>query len=224
MADSRQYKVIFTGESPLLMHKDNLTFSENVRAWQKDPDHKELTVPGDDRTPAWTWIGYLYCENDYLGIHSDNIMSMLREGGAKLKTGKRSETYKRQTQYGLNLDVIQFDLKVDGHLIPKAEISPLIGNNNFTEHVATAERLGFELFVKRARIGKAKHVRVRPLFRNWSAEGTLTVFDEEDSGLTQEVLQRILDLSGKMVGLGDWRPGSPTPGSYGRFNAQVIPM
>ena len=84
--------------------------------------------------------------------------------------------------------------------------------------------LGFELFVKRAKIGKAKHVRVRPMFRNWEAEGTLTVLDEEASGLKHANLQRILDLAGAMVGLGDWRPSSPTPGCYGRFTAQVIPM
>ena len=224
MADAKQYKIILTGNSPLLLHRDNLSFSEAIKRWQKDPQNKELSQAGDDRSPAWAWMGYLYVNAGVLGIDADCIMSMLREGGAKLKTGHKNETYKKQTQYGLNLDVLQFNLKVNGREIRTEELADLNGNNDFQAHLERAEQLGFELLVKRARIGKAKHVRVRPMFRHWEAEGSLTVFDEEASGLTQDVLQRILDLSGLMVGLGDWRPSGPTPGSYGRFTAQVIAM
>ena len=224
MADAKQYEIILTGESPLLLHKDNLEFSEVVKKWQKAPENKELSQAGDDRSPAWTWIGCLYTDKKTVGIDADCVMSMLREGGAKLKTGRKTETYKKQTQYGLNLDVIQFQLFTNGQQVMWEDIKTMNGNNNFEEHMEFAEKHGFELFVKRARVGKAKHVRVRPLFRYWTAKGLLTVFDEEESGLTQEVLQRILDLSGKMVGLGDWRPGGPTPGSYGRFKAQVLPV
>lgn len=156
-----------------------------------------------------------------MGIDSDNLMTMLREGGARLKTGNKNETYKKQTQYGLFVDQIQFDLLVSGKKIPVAPINEYIGNMDFYAHESFAEQQGFELFVKRSKIGQTKHVRVRPMFRDWTAIGSITVIDEEQSGLTRDVLQRVLDLAGGMCGLGDWRPSSRTPGSFGKFTATL---
>jgi hypothetical protein len=75
------------------------------------------------------------------------------------------------------------------------------------------------LFVKRARIGNAKHVRVRPRFDSWSVSGTLTVLDDS---ITTDVLERILTHAGAYAGVGDWRPSSPkSPGPFGRFTSTV---
>jgi hypothetical protein len=79
-------------------------------------------------------------------------------------------------------------------------------------------RAGFSLFVKRARIGSSKHVRVRPRFDVWTASGTITVLDDT---LTPAVMQALLDVSGRLVGLGDWRPSSPASGRYGIFTAEL---
>ena len=78
--------------------------------------------------------------------------------------------------------------------------------------------MGFSLFVKRARIGQSKHIRVRPRFDNWAAQGELLVTDEQ---ITENILRDILEMAGKYKGLGDWRPSSKTPGFYGTFNAEV---
>jgi len=217
----KQYAVTLTGLTPLLLHRDNLSFSEAVKAWQVDPQNKEFSTAGDDRSPAWTWIGCLYSDGKHIGMDSDNIMTMLREGGAKLKTGKGQETYKKQTQYGIVVDQIQADMFVRGKQIPVEAINALVGNMNFEEHEAFALNSGFELFVKRAKIQSKKHVRVRPLFRDWVLQFSITVIDEEQSGITQSVLQRILDLAGGMCGLGDWRPSSKTPGSFGKFSSVI---
>jgi hypothetical protein len=145
---------------------------------------------------------------------------MLREGGGKISTGKRQETFKRYTQSGLLLDQFSWPLLVTGGTIPYAPIKGLIGNLDFEQHLGQAERLGFDLLVKRAKIGAAKHVRVRPRFDNWSTTGTVTVL--LDDIITKNVLQDILSLSGALCGLGDWRPSSPkSPGSFGRFTAKV---
>ena len=220
----KRYAVTLHGKSPLLMHRDNISFGEKVRKWQIDPQNKKDSVAGDDRSPAWTWIGYLYSDGQHVGIDSDNLMTMLREGGSRLLTGKKNETYKKQTQYGILLDQIQFDFFVRGEQIPVKGINALVGNNDFAAHEAWAEDHGFELLTKRARICQGKHVRVRPMFRDWIASGTLTVLDEDQSGLTRGILQRVLDLAGSMCGLGDWRPSSKTPGSFGRFAATVEPL
>lgn len=67
----------------------------------------------------------------------------------------------------------------------------------------------------------SKHIRVRPLFKNWSVETRISVIDEQKSGITKEVLKRILEEGGALCGLGDWRPSGRTPGQFGRFSAEV---
>lgn len=216
-----RYQVTLVGQTPLLMHKDNISFSEQIKKWQMDPQNKELSVAGDDRSPAWTWIGYLYHDGKHLGVDADCLMTMLREGGAKMPTGKGKETYKKQTQYGLQVDQIQFDLVVNDGLIDIGWIEPLIGVIDFSKHEEDVKAHGFELFCKRAVVGRGKHVRVRPRFDKWACTGTITVIDEEQSGLTEPVLKRILDLSGAMVGLCDWRPSSRSSGSFGKFTVDL---
>lgn len=219
----RRYNVTLTGETPMMMHRDNIGFSEKIQKWQKDPANKALSQAGDDRSPAWTWIGYLYHDGRVLGMPSDNLMTMLREGGAKV-TKKGKETYKRYTQSGLIIDQQQFVLSVaNGEQVKVSDIEPLIGENDFCAHLEAAERLGFELLVKRAAVGRAKHVRVRPLFRAWTLTGSVTVLDEDRSGLTREALQTVFDIGGALCGLGDWRPSSGASGTFGRFSARLTP-
>ena len=213
-----RYTVTLKGLTPLLMHADNLAFSEKVKAWQKDPQNKELSHAGDDRCPAWVWLGYLYHDTQHVGLPADNLMTMLREGGSKV-INRGKETYKKQTQAGIVIDAQQWALEVPNKITVKP-FNDLFKTNDFLVHLTAAESAGFELLVKRAKIGAAKHVRVRPLFRTWSATGTLTVIDSELSGITKPVLQKILDVAGSLCGLGDWRPSSPkSSGTFGRFEA-----
>jgi len=212
-----RYHIELEGTTPLLMHSDNLGFKEKISAWQKDPANKANSVAGDDRSPAWTWIGCLYHDGRNVGMASDNLMTMLREGGAKVLTGKGKETYKKQTQSGIMLDAQQFDLFVQGERIAIDDVNVLKYEPDFKDHLELAEALGFELNVKRAKIGRSKHVRVRPMFRNWVLSGTLTVIDTEMTGLTQKTLETILTYAGALCGLGDWRPSSPSSGSFGKF-------
>ena len=217
-----QYEIQLEGVTPIIMHQDILAFGEKVRAWQRDPANREHSVAGDDRSPPWTWLGFLYHNRKVVGIPSDNLMTMIREGGAKVRTGKGQETYKKHSQSGVAIDGEQFDLYVDGREIAVATLNDLIGNMDFNAHLEAAEAAGFELLVKRAKVGQSKHVRVRPMFRSWTAVGTLTVIDEELSGLTQPVLTSILNQAGAMCGLGDWRPSSPkSPGSFGKFSPEI---
>lgn len=212
-----QYKITLKGLTPLLMHQDNIAFSEKIQAWQRAPENKEYSVSGDDRSPAWVWLGYLYHDGKKVGMPSDNLMTMLREGGAKVLTGKGKESYKKQTQAGIMIDQQQWTLYTSGAEVPIKPFNELIGNNQFTDHMEMAEKYGFELLVKRAKIGRAKHIRVRPLFREWILEGSLTVIDHEISGITEDVLRTIMNQAGAMCGLGDWRPSSPNSGTFGKF-------
>jgi len=221
----QQYEIIVTGNNPLIMHKDNLVFTEKIKAWCKEPENKIHSVPGDDRTPPWRWIGYTYHDTKHLGVSSDNLMTMMREGGAKVLVGKGKLTFKKQTQSGILIPSQQWDLYVGGKLVPIAPISDLIGEMDFLKHIQIAEEYGFELSVLRARVSSSKHIRVRPMFRDWVLKGSLMVTDEELSGITEGVLNLILKQAGSLVGLCDWRPSSSKSGGrFGTFSSEVTKL
>ena len=77
-----RYSVTLVGETPLLMHQDNLAWEDVMAQWRKDPANKKASVAGDDRSPAFRWIGNLYTDNGVVSIPSDNLMTLLREGGS----------------------------------------------------------------------------------------------------------------------------------------------
>lgn len=217
---ARTYAVHLVGETPMLMHNDNLSWSEVMNKWGKDPANKKGSVPGDDRSPAWRWLGSTYVEGGKIVVPSDNLMTVLREGGKRCPTGKGQTTFKAQTQSGLVVDQSSWPVIVDGKEIPWEPIKKaLIDEEDFSVHEEVALRSGFMLFVKRAKIGMAKHVRVRPRFDKWECGGTITVLDDQ---ITRDVLQNILTFAGCYAGIGDWRPSSPkSPGSFGKFIATV---
>lgn len=222
MAKARRYQITLIGETPLLMKHDNLEWGEVLDEWRKDPANKAKIVKGDDRSPAWSWIGGLYVEGGKVVIPADNLMTLLREGGKKYPTGKGQQTFKAQTQSGIVIDQSSWPILVAGAEVPYSQIKALINEHDFEKHKETCEELGFELFVKRAKIGAAKHVRVRPRFDNWVTTGTLTVFDD---AITKTVLEQILKMAGAYCGLCDWRPSSPkAPGPYGKFSVEIKEM
>lgn len=227
--NARRYEVTLKGQSPMLMHKDNIEFGEKIKKWQKDPKNKDLSVAGDDRSPAWTWLSYVYNDGKNFCMDVDNIMACLRDGGAKVKHPNSKGSLKTQTQSGIIAEGIAWDLlvaadeKSEYKQIPWKVFAEMEGETDFEKHVAMAEKYGFRLNMKRAVIssgfGKGtKHVRVRPQFDNWIVKGTILVMDEV---LTTEVLQTVFNQSGYYAGLGDWRPGSKTPGQFGRFSAEL---
>ena len=221
--NTRRYEVTLKGESPLLMHKDNIEFGERIKKWQKDPKNKDLSVAGDDRSPAWTWLSYCYHDGNELVVDVDNIMAMLRIAGSKVKHPNGKGTLKVLTQCGIIAEGLGWKFEVNGKTIPWGPLAKLEGEIDFDKHIAMAEKLGFKLFMKRAMIssgfGKgSKHVRIRPMFEDWTCKGTILVLDDV---LTADVLQTIFNQGGYFAGLCDWRPGSPTPGQFGRFSATL---
>lgn len=215
----KRYKITLTGERDLLLHHDNIDFSERVKKWQKDPANRAKSVAGDDRSPAWSWIGYLYHDKKQLVIPADNLMTVLREGAKRVSTGKRGGTFKSQSQSSILINEEWWPLLINGISVPWSDIATLGDEEQFEVHQSEAERLSFELFVKRAKIGNAKHVRVRPRFQNWSCSGTVTILDDT---ITKDTLEMILSQAGRFAGLGDWRPSSPkSPGPFGTFTATL---
>jgi hypothetical protein len=197
-----------------------LAWRGQLERWQLDPQNKRASKAGDDRTPAWRWLGSCYHDDKHVGLASDNLMTALREGGAKVPVpGKKNLTYKRQSQSGLVVNELLWPITTSRGLIAWPAVAALMAESDFAVHESTVAGLGFELFSKSAKIGQSKHIRVRPRFDTWSAAGTVTVFDET---ITPDILASIIDMAGMYCGVGDWRPSSPSkPGPWGRFTATI---
>lgn len=176
--------------------------------------------PGDDRSPPETWKAYLYIseETGNVCMPTENLLACLLAGGVKVKVSGK-ETLKTHSQR-VGFDRLDYDLLVNGKTISKADVDEISGE--FGEHAVAARELGFRLHVKSVTVGTAKHIRVRPMFANWSLSGAFEIEDEDANVLGLTALRDLFTACGRLAGLGDWRPSSPKkPGQYGRFTAEV---
>jgi hypothetical protein len=216
----RSYTVTLTGKMPLLMHADNIEWADSMDAWKNDPSNKKGSKAGDDRSPAFRWLGCLYHDGQVVAIPNDNLMRAFMEGGAMVPVpgGKNGKTFKAQTQSGMLVDGTHWPLLIESKPVPVAPLLALQTERDFAAHRLAVDRAGFSLHIKRAKIGASKHVRVRPLFERWSATGVVHVWDDQ---ITKDALVQVVTQAGLYKGLGDWRPGGKTPGPFGMFTATV---
>lgn len=215
----KTYRVTLKGKTPLIMHQDNIEWADRMELWKKDPRNKAASKPGDDRTPPFRWLGAMYHDGKQVVIPSDNIMRSLMTGGTLTPTGKGQKTFKAQSQSGIMAPDLYWPLVVDGHTIPVVDmLKPGFETRTWEEWNALAVAGGFMLFLKRAKIGNAKHIRVRPKFERWSTSGELIVTDE---AISLDVLKTIGEQAGQFGGIGDWRPSAKTPGPYGMYEFLV---
>jgi hypothetical protein len=212
-----RYEFTLKGTTPLLVHADDVEKADLLTEWRKAPENKNLSKPGDDRSPAWTWQTYLYSDGEFLTVQSDNLMVALRQAGAEIKI-KGNKTFKQETQSGMFIPAEHLPILVAGKQIPIASIEAITGDANYADHAKAALALGFRLFVKRAKVGNSKHVRVRPRFDEWGIVGVVEVTAKE---ITTPVLVQLFNIAGRK-GLCDWRPTSPkAPGPFGMFTAEI---
>jgi hypothetical protein len=214
----KQYRFELEGLSPLIMHADDVEWADAMEAARsaiKSGDKKNFKG-GDDRCPPETWKGSLYVDDKAVALPTENLRACLMKAGAKIEL-KGKLTYKSLTQSAILFDDLYAQLECGGKTITRQIIDSIKGT--FAEQADAAKKHGFRLLVKRASIGQAKHVRVRPIFEKWKAAGTFTVVDEQ---ITDELLNTLWGKAGLFVGVGDWRPGaSRSPGPYGRFKTTL---
>lgn len=115
-----------------------------------------------------------------------HIEAALIEAGKKIKVkGQGKATYSKL--FGSMVSVCQEDVP---HLIPKYEI--------FKKLVVIPST-------------KGRVMRYRPMFRKWKLQFYIE-FEEE---IPKEVIKEGLEIAGKFVGIGDWRPQKK--GKFGKF-------
>lgn len=216
-------KVRLTGTQPLLLHADNIDWSDQMEEWRKDPENKKKSKAGDDRTPPYRWLGCLTYDDPQKGhvaIQAEYLMKTIMQGAAMVSAEKGKGSLKSESQSGIMIAERTWPLIVNGHKIPMAELQKMRSLKTFAEHTEAVKALDFSLFVKRASIGTSKHVRVRPRFETgWSCEGHVVLVGDT---ISLEQLKKILDNAGRFKGIGSWRPGGKTPGQFGTFQAKIL--
>jgi len=215
MSTAKEFKFDLIGTTPLLMHADDVLAADDLDAWRKNPANKNLSKPGDDRSPAWTWQSYLYSDGEFVTVPAENLMVNLRYAGTQIIM-KRQKTFKEVSQSGMLVGEEYLDFRCGEKRLPMAKIHAM-RDKPFADQCAAVEKLGFKLFVKRARVGTSKHIRVRARFDAWSLHGTIRVFAPE---ITEAVLRQMFEIGGR-GGLCDWRPNCKTPGPFGMYEASV---
>jgi hypothetical protein len=132
------YQIKLTGTQPLLMHSDNIEWADEMGKWRDDRDNKKTSKAGDDRSPAWRWLGRLYHDGKQVIMPIANTMRCLMEGGAMVPVpgAKHGKTFKSQTQSGIMPTEIGWPLLIDGKPVDYAALSKLAGQKDFEKHQA----------------------------------------------------------------------------------------
>jgi len=61
-----------------------------------------------------------------------------------------------------------------------------------------------------------------PIIPEWEGKLTFLYPDRMKTILSSEKIEDYLDLAGTCIGIGHWRPGAPSKGSYGTFTVKRL--
>ena len=185
---TQTYKL--TGTAPLIMHNCQLANPLNKYAKQlKEISSKRKKVDADHEAMAKTeYFGGLYMDKEGPIVPGVMIEAAIRSGAKKTREGK-------DVQSAVFSDR-DFKLEYEG---PRTA-DELFADDNFRDGTLVT-------------IQRAKILRTRPRFNEWTTEVTLQF---EDSVVTQKKLTEWLTIAGQQCGIGDWRP------RFGRFSVEAI--
>ncbi len=118
---------------------------------------------------------------------STHIKGALVEAGKHKKVvGKGKATYSKIVGYAIEIEPFEIE-----HKKQKWEVFSILAVNPNT---------------------KGRNLLHRPMLREWDLDFNIT-FDESE--VQESIMKELLDIAGRIAGLGDWRPQKK--GSYGKF-------
>ena len=183
------------GVSPLLCHNGQTADPRNTysKAIKAVSGKRKKTDADYDEMARLEWLAGLYRVDGDLVIPDYVIESAMIKGAMKSKRGPQAKCGLFFTEHA-SLD---FDGKPKE--IDDDKLAEMFAGGKFTHTIGV-------------KVGQAKVMRTRPIFRNWSI--TISAQYDPDVLNMQEVEEFATD-AGKLVGIGDWRP------KHGRFTAKV---
>jgi len=201
-----EMKINLRGISPIIMHCGQTAdpLNQFSRAMKKLSAKRNKTDDDLAILSGIEWWAGLYLDRpaviaeDFsvsintaacLELPAHVIDSCMRDGARKIKLGKQASA---------------------GCLVTGPAKFTHDGPNDVNA-LALDSRFSYRTAVK---VGQAKVMRNRPIFPVWSASFTVEM---DNSVIDPEQIMDAMRNAGKLVGLGDWRPGAPRGGFYGRF-------
>jgi len=191
-------QITILGESPLLLHNGQTADPRNTyaKAMKAVSSKRKKTDADYDELARLEWLAGLYRFRDELVVPDYVLEAAFINGAKKSKRGPQAKCGLFFAEHA----VLGFAGKPSA--INDQTLSQLFDSGECTHTVGV-------------KVGMAKVMRTRPMFRNWSLKATAQ-FDPDVLNLRD--IEEIAADAGKLVGLGDWRP------KHGRFIAQVTPV
>lgn len=196
-----RYQVTIRGVSPLITHNgaaglDTRSPANVEKAEIARKKGSNRTATDDERIKELECQTSLWLDaRDAATIPEGAIRACIETGARKLKQGP-------QVREGLVVEGVQsfdYDREALGSTV---------------EELGKRAQFTVGVVVQRNRI-----LRTRAKFDEWSCAFTL---DCDDELVDKDQLEAWLDIAGRRIGLGDWRPEKS--GTYGRFEAEVRPL
>jgi hypothetical protein len=196
MSNLPEIKIHMQGVSPLLCHNGQTADPRNTyaKAMKAVSSKRKKTDADFDELARLEWLAGIYRSADDLVIPDYVIESAMIAGAKKSKRGPQAKCGLFFTQHA--------PLKFDGKPaeVNDDTLAGMFDSGDFTHTIGV-------------RVGMAKVMRTRPIFRNWSC---IAMAQYDPDVLNLRDIEEIAADAGKLVGIGDWRP------KHGRFLAEVI--
>lgn len=186
-----RFELEIVGTHPILMHNARLAnpLDEHARAIKKISGKRNKTEEDHRAMADLEMVGGMYHDAE-LGpfIPGANIHATLVAAARRRKLGKK-------------LTEAVFVEDAFNPLVYKGprDIAGLVADHNF-RHEASVK------------VGTSRVIRTRPMFRVW---GLTAVLNMDEDGMDRDDLAQIVETSGTVIGLCDWRP------IYGRYNSTL---
>ena len=196
MSNLPEIKINMLGVSPLLCHNGQTADPRNTyaKAMKAVSSKRKKTDADFDELARLEWLAGIYRSADDLVIPDYVIESAMIAGAKKSKRGPQAKCGMFFTEHAL----LEFDGKPDA--INDDTLAGMFESGQFTHTIGV-------------RVGMAKVMRTRPIFRNWRC---IAMAQYDPDVLNLRDIEEIAADAGKLVGIGDWRP------KHGRFLAEVI--
>lgn len=184
-----QYKL--TSSAPLIQHNGQL--ADPLNKWtiaiKAITSKRKKTEVDHEEVAHLEFLGGLYMAESGPVIPADMIEAVIVGGARKSKEGVTAESGCFCLKHA--------SLEYDG---------PRTANELWAD-----ER--FRLYKRVSMNGRNSVMRMRPIFREWTATITLNI---EDTLIDIARVDQWLDVAGAQIGMGDWHP------QHGRFTAERL--
>lgn len=181
----RSLSLRIVGVAPLVMHSGQLAnpMSPQAKELRKISKKRAKTDADHEHLSRVEWIGGLWLSGGQPCIPGEAIEACFVQAARKSKRGVIARAGMISPENWL----LEYDGPRDVNKLWEVEAFRLIAG---------------------VRVGQARVMRTRPIFRKWAARVTFEYLDDQ---MDESDILDILRVAGRIVGLGDWRP------RYGRF-------